>query len=72
LGVAEIWRVRDDRLEISLLQDGKYVSSTTSKIFPSLPIIEGISMFLERSGELPMSALCREFRAWCGENGINQ
>jgi len=64
LGVAEIWRIRNDRLEINLLQDGKYVSSATSKIFPSLPIIEGISIFLERSGELPMSALCREFRVW--------
>ncbi|MFN4887110.1 MAG: Uma2 family endonuclease [Pseudanabaena sp.] len=64
LGVAEIWRIRNDRLEINLLQDGKYVSSTTSKVFPSVPIIEGISLFLERSGDLPMSALCREFRAW--------
>ena len=72
LGVAEIWRVRNDRLEISLLQDGKYVSSTTSNIFPSLPIVEGISLFLERSGDLPMSALCREFRAWCCEKGIKQ
>ncbi|MFM7886958.1 MAG: Uma2 family endonuclease [Pseudanabaena sp.] len=64
LEVGEIWRIRNDRLEINLLQDGKYVSSTTSKAFPSLPIVEGISLFLERSGNLPMSALCREFRAW--------
>jgi Uma2 family endonuclease len=64
LGVAEIWRIRNRRLEINLLQNGRYVSSTISGIFPSLPIVEGISLFLERSAELPMSALCREFRAW--------
>jgi Uma2 family endonuclease len=64
LGVAEIWRIRNDRIEINLLQNGKYVNSTTSRIFPSIPIIEGISLFLELSGELPMSVLCREFRKW--------
>jgi Uma2 family endonuclease len=64
LGVAEIWRIRNGRLEINLLQNGKYVNSTTSQIFSSIPILEGISLFLERSGEIPMSALCREFRAW--------
>ena len=64
LGVAEIWRIRNGRLEVNLLQNGKYINSTTSQIFPSIPIIEGISLFLERSGDLPMSALCREFRVW--------
>ena len=64
LGVAEIWRIRDGRLEINLLQDGKYISSAISLIFPSIPVVEGISLFLERSNNLPMSALCREFRAW--------
>ena len=64
LGVAEIWRIRHERLEINLLQNGKYVNSTTSQIFPLIPILEGMSLFLERSGEIPMSALCREFRAW--------
>ena len=64
LGVAEIWRIRNGRLEVNLLQNGKYINSTTSQIFPSIPIIEGISLFIERSGDLPMSALCREFRVW--------
>jgi Uma2 family endonuclease len=64
LGVAEIWRIKNGRLEINLLQNGKYVSSAISLIFPSIPITEGISLFLERSDNLPMSALCREFRGW--------
>jgi Uma2 family endonuclease len=64
LGVAEIWRISNGRLEINLLQNGKYVSSVISLAFPSIPVVEGISLFLERSDNLPMSALCREFRAW--------
>ena len=64
LGIAEIWRIRNDKLEINLFQNGKYVSSAISLAFPSIPVIEGISLFLERSDNLPMSALCREFRAW--------
>jgi Uma2 family endonuclease len=64
LGIAEIWKVKNGKLEINLLQDGKYISSTSSQIFPSIPVVDGISLFLERSGEMPMSALCREFRVW--------
>ncbi len=64
LGVAEIWRIRNGKLEINLFQNGKYVSSAISLAFPSIPVIEGISLFLERSDNLPMSALRREFRAW--------
>jgi Uma2 family endonuclease len=67
LGVREIWRLKDNNLEISLLQNGKYISSTTSQIFPLVPVIEGISLFLERSVEIPISALRREFREWLRE-----
>ncbi len=64
LGVAEIWRWKDNKLEINLLQNGKYISSDTSQIFPLFPVIEGFSLFLDRSTELPSSALRREFRQW--------
>ncbi len=64
LGVAEIWRLKDNKLEINLLQNGKYISSPTSQIFPLFPVIEGFSLFLDRSAELPMSVLRREFRQW--------
>jgi hypothetical protein len=47
-----------------VLENGQYVKALTSKVFPDLPVIEGISLFLEKSGELPMSALRREFRQW--------
>lgn len=64
LGVAEIWRLQNNNLEINLLQNGKYINSDTSQIFPLFPVIEGFSLFLERSAELPISALRREFRQW--------
>lgn len=64
LAVPEIWRYRNGKLEISLFEDGKYINSSTSLAFPSVPVIEGISLFLEKSKDLPMSALRREFRKW--------
>ncbi|MEA5480165.1 Uma2 family endonuclease [Pseudanabaena galeata UHCC 0370] len=64
LAVPEIWRYKNGKLEISLFEDGKYLNSSVSKAFPSVPVIEGISLFLEKSKELPMSVLRREFRLW--------
>ena len=64
LRVSEIWCYKKGRLEISVLENGQYIKALTSKVFPDLPVIEGISLFLEKSEELPMSALRREFRQW--------
>jgi Uma2 family endonuclease len=64
LAIPEIWRYERGRLEISVLENGRYINVLTSKIFPSIPVIEGISEFLEKSEERPMSALGREFRQW--------
>ena len=64
LAVPEIWRYKNGKLEISLFEDGKYLNSSVSKAFPLVPVIEGISLFLEKSNHLPMSALRREFRQW--------
>ncbi|MEA5489713.1 MULTISPECIES: Uma2 family endonuclease [Pseudanabaena] len=64
LAVPEIWRYKNGKLEISLFEDGKYLNSSVSKAFPSVLVIEGISLFLEKSKELPMSVLRREFRLW--------
>lgn len=43
LGVPELWRYTRSGLEIYLLQQGKYVKSTTSPNFPDLPIIDLIN-----------------------------
>jgi hypothetical protein len=52
------------KLEISVLENGQYVNALTSRVFPSISVIEGISLCLEKSEEMPMSALRREFRQW--------
>jgi Uma2 family endonuclease len=64
LGVGEIWRYKDGKLAIAILRDGKYCDSSVSQLFPDLPIVEGITQFLARSTEIPMSAVRREFRHW--------
>jgi Uma2 family endonuclease len=64
LGVPEIWCYKKGKLEISVLENGQYVNVLTSRIFPSIPVIEGITLCLEKSEEMPMSALRREFRQW--------
>jgi Uma2 family endonuclease len=67
LGVPEIWRYKHNRLEISIFQNGKYINSAISHALPTIPAIEGISIFLARSVHLPMSAVRREFRSWLRE-----
>jgi Uma2 family endonuclease len=67
LGVNEIWRYNNGRLGINILQAGSYVESPHSLQFPNLPIIEGISQFLQRGTEIPMSAVRREFQSWVRE-----
>jgi Uma2 family endonuclease len=64
LRVPEIWCYKKGKLEISVLENGQYVNALTSRVFPSIPVIEGITLCLEKSEEMPMSALRREFRQW--------
>ena len=68
LGVKEIWRYQQSRLAIFLLVEGKYVESTTSSLFPTLPIITGFSNILERSTEILTSEARKEFRQWVKQN----
>ena len=67
LGVPELWRYEHHRLQISVLQDGKYVASDFSPTFPKLPIIEIISQYVEQSRTLGRSSVLRAFRQWVRE-----
>jgi len=69
LGVPEIWRYENGKLQIYLLESGKYVESLNSPIFPNFPIIEEISRFLEISQTIGTSRMLREFRKWVREQG---
>jgi hypothetical protein len=63
LGVPELWRWNGKKLEINILIDGKYIETTTSRIFPNLPIAEVISEYLNRSKTFGRNATMKAFRA---------
>lgn len=64
LRVPELWRYTGQKLEINLLQAGKYVQSNKSLIFSNLPITEAIPEYLERSKVIGRNATMKLFRAW--------
>ncbi|BAY60343.1 hypothetical protein NIES22_04020 [Calothrix brevissima NIES-22] len=67
LGVPELWRWKDNRLEINVMINGKYVASTASAIFPNLPITQVIPEYLMRSKTEGRNVAMRAFRAWVRE-----
>ncbi len=64
LGVPEIWRYADRQLYIYVLQDGRYVVAPGSPTFPDIPILEGMSRFIEMSRTAGTSPTLRAFRQW--------
>jgi Uma2 family endonuclease len=67
LGVPEIWRYQQGKLAIFVLTEGNYIESSTSSLFPSLPINKGVSQILERP-DILMSEARKEFRQWVRRN----
>ncbi|MBD2210423.1 Uma2 family endonuclease [Nostoc linckia FACHB-104] len=67
LGVPELWRWIGNRLEINVMINGKYVTSTASAVFPNLPIAQIISEYLMRSKTEGRNATMKAFRAWVRE-----
>jgi Uma2 family endonuclease len=67
LGISEIWRYKNRKLQVSVWKDGKYVESQVSPSFPDFPVIDGISRFVEMSREIGMSAALRGFCQWLKE-----
>lgn len=65
LKVPELWQFNRGKLTIYLLQDnGKYVESTQSAIFPNLPVVDVIPLYLERAKIEGRNQTMRAFRAW--------
>ncbi|MCW5312680.1 Uma2 family endonuclease [Nostoc sp. KVJ3] len=67
LGVPELWRYENRKLQINILQDGKYIQSEISPTFPNLPIFEAILRFVEQSQTLGRSPTLRAFKQWVRE-----
>jgi Uma2 family endonuclease len=67
LGVPELWRYENGKLQINILEDGKYIESEISPTFPNLPSDEAIPRFVEQSRTLGRSPTLRLFRQWVRE-----
>lgn len=72
LGVAELWRYNGKKIEINILQSGKYVQSGTSLAFPNLPIADVLHDFVEQSKVRGRNATMKAFRAWVREQLARQ
>ena len=64
LGVLELWRYDGEHLEINVLQNGRYVTSTTSVHFPQLPLVEAIPQYVKQSQSVGRNVTMKAFRAW--------
>ncbi len=67
LGVPELWRFDRGQLQINVLQEGNYVESETSDLFPGLPLKEVIPHYLEQSKTIGRNAVMKAFRQWVRE-----
>lgn len=63
LGVAELWRYNGKKIEINILQSGRYVQSQTSLNFPNLPIADVLHNFVEQSKVRGRNVTMKAFRA---------
>lgn len=67
LGIPEIWRFRDDQLQVLLLgPDGRYHPSESSQSLPMVSIPE-MNRWIVRGLEVGERQLIREFVAWINE-----
>ena len=67
LGVPELWRFQKGKLQINLLQSGKYVESATSNNFPDLPLQKVIPQYFSQCKIQGRNKTMRAFRAWVRE-----
>ena len=67
LGVAELWRFNQGKLQINVLRNGEYVETVDSLNFPGLPLVEAIPRFLEQSKTAGRNATLKAFRTWVKE-----
>nr|RNJ65773.1 MAG: hypothetical protein EDM05_29390 [Leptolyngbya sp. IPPAS B-1204] len=67
LGVPELWRFDRGKLQINLLQQGKYVEVENSLTFSAMPLKEAILRHLEQSRTAGRNATMKAFRQWVRE-----
>src|ERR671932_979349 len=70
LGVPELWRFENSKLQINILQNGKYVKCESSPNFPNIPLIEIIPQYLSQCKTVGRNKTMKAFRAWVREQII--
>lgn len=70
LGVGELWRFEKSKLKIDILQDGIYVNSDVSSIFPNIPLIDIIPEYLAKAKQNGRNKTIKEFRKLIIDNFI--
>ncbi|MDB9375924.1 Uma2 family endonuclease [Nodularia sphaerocarpa] len=68
LGVAELWRYTKEGLEISVLQEGKYIKALSSPNFPNIPIVKLINEYVQQCLTIGRSQAMRNFKTWVNSN----
>jgi Uma2 family endonuclease len=68
LGVPELWRFTRGSLEINLLQDGEYIKSESSLIFPNFPLQKILPEYLQKCKVEGRNKTMRAFRNWVRDN----
>ncbi|MEM7595353.1 MAG: Uma2 family endonuclease, partial [Cyanobacteria bacterium P01_A01_bin.83] len=67
LGVPELWQYETGKLKILLLEDGKYIESKTSSIFPNFPLLSVIPQYLTKCKTEGRNKGIKAFRRWVRE-----
>ncbi|MGH8000408.1 MAG: Uma2 family endonuclease [Brasilonema sp.] len=67
LAVPELWRFEKGKLQINVLQNGKYFEFTSSPIFPNFPLHQVIPEYLQQCKIVGRNKTMRAFRAWVRE-----
>jgi Uma2 family endonuclease len=72
LGVSELWRFENGKLQINVLQDGLYIETEFSPYFPNIPLIQVIPEYLKKLKTESRNKTMREFRAWVQKQLVNR
>lgn len=68
LGVPELWRYRNRRLQINVLQGDRYVESNLSPTFANIPIVDLVNRTIDRGLKQGRTVAIRELRNWLEQN----
>ncbi len=63
IGVPEVWIYKDRQLTINILNDNSYISSSSSLVFPNLPITQLIPQLVLKAIDEGTSKMLRELKA---------